>query len=52
MESQYNMINEPIINAINNPFLINSLTQTIMNKINISGPFKIPNNNIEGPYES
>ena len=51
MESQDNMINEAIIKGINNPFLINSLSQSIINKINISGPFKIPNN-IEGPYES
>ena len=52
MEEENKKVNEAIINAFNNSFLISSLTQTIINNMQISGTFKVPNNkNIEGPYE-
>ena len=41
MEEENKKINEAIINTFNNPFLISSLAQSIMNNMQISGPFKI-----------
>ena len=51
-----NEIQTAVSNALNNPFLIASLTNSVMMNLNINGPFQIPKNNlsnsISGPYES
>ena len=45
MDIPNNNINQAVMNAINNPFLINSLTQSIMQSIGSAGPFQINNLN-------
>jgi len=53
MEIPNNNINQAIMNAFNNPFLINSLTQSIMYNINTAGPFQINSlNNHEQSFQS
>ena len=51
-----NEIQTAVSNALNNPFLIASLTNSVMMNLNINGPFQIPkknlSNSISGPYES
>ena len=53
MEIPNDNINQAIMNAFNNPFLINSLTQSIMHNINNAGPFQINNlNRLDGQFQS
>ena len=51
-----NKIQTAVSIALNNPFLIAFLTNSVMMNLNINGPFQIPKNNlsnsISGPYES
>ena len=50
---QLNPYENLMYNAINNPFLINSLTNSILLNMNNKGIFKLPNQlSKSGPYES
>ena len=40
-----NQVNQELLNTFNNPFIINSLTQSLMYNINTAGPFQIDNLN-------
>lgn len=53
MEIPNNNINQAIMNAFNNPFHLNSLTQSIMHNINTAGLFQINSlNKQDGPFQS
>lgn len=48
-----NPFDNMMINPVNNPFLINSLTNSVLFNLNNRGIFKLPNQQPQsGPYES
>ena len=51
-----NQIQDAVSKALTNPFLIASLTNSVMMKITNNGPFYAPNKSVDcqinGPYES